>query len=559
MYGQYRSLGGTIDGSSSKLLRQGSTYTLACRSLAVYEKFDGWTKTGPGTINNTAATSTRFTVGEGDATIVANISQYPDKTLTIYQQDPDTGTNTLVSQRSYTYGTSIAVEAPVAPNQTTFLTWLGDVNMLSPSALASSVTINSLTADTTIIATYYYPETPEYYTLTVYDGYPESQRVAAGSQIAITAKTPSQGWEFNSWYGDIQYLVNPDTTLSENSIIMPRQSITLHAKFNAIGELPLWRVSVINGIASGSYITGEGTEEETVHNESGVFIDVPAGTEVTLTADPDTTGFTFDYWSGNFEAAGVDDIVVTNNPTVFTMVADEINVVMVRRQLGTCTVYTTNATGPGTVYPGTYSIAGNLVDTENIHYTFVEWTCVDANNVDRISRIEDPSLESTNITLVENEDLWIEAKYIAHYKLTVIDGQDTGDHYYYEDEIVNSVYANTASTGMQFDHWEDPAGIITTNIYDKTPTIKMKNSIATLTAVFTSTDASGNSVIIAGNGLHTGTIYRRNTTLINGLYAVGTITFDADGCIGTITQVDPDQSDDTDDFAVNKLFYGGNF
>lgn len=549
---------GTIDGSVSKLLREGSTYDLNCRNLAVYERFDGWTKTGPGTINNTAATSTRFTVGNGDTSIVANISQYPDKTLTVYTQDPDTGTNTLVSQNTYTYGTRLTLEAPVAPNQTTFLAWSGDVNILSPSALASSITINSLTTDATIIATYYYPEAPEYYTLTVYDGYPESQSVAAGSQITIRAKTPTQGWEFYKWYGDIQYLVNPDLTLDENAIIMPGQAITLYAKFKVEGELALWRVSVTNGVASGSYVTGEGTEQEIVHNESGVYIDVPAGTQVTLTADPDVTGRTFDYWSGNFEAAGVDDIVITNNPTIFTMTEYDLNITMVRRELDKYTVHTTNATGPGQTYPGTYPIAGNLVDTDDIHYLFNNWTCVDANNVNCISAITDPSSESTTITLTD-KDLWVSANYTSSYKLTIVGGQDTGDHYYYEDEIVTTVYANTPATGMQFDHWIDPVGIITTNIYDPTPAIKMKNSVATLTAVFTSTDASGNSIVVTGNDLHTGTIYRSSTSVVNGIFAVGTITFDADGCIGTITQVDPDHSDDTDDFAVNKLFYGGNF
>ena len=556
---------GTIDGSASKILRQGSSYRLQCRSLAVYERFDGWTKTGPGTISNIASTSAYFSVGEGNATITANISQYPDKTLTVYRQDPDTGTNTLVLQQTYTYGTRITLEAPVAPNQTTFLAWLGDVNMLSPSALASSITINSLTADTTIIATYYYPETPEYYTISVYDGtvngYSQSQSVTVGSQNTIRANTPSEGWEFHHWYGDIQYLVNPDITLSENSVIMPRQAITLYAKFNRIGQLPLYYVRVVNGTAEGTYITDEGTENEVTHHEVGTYIEVPSGTQVTLTADPDVSGWTFDHWEGNFSAAGVTDIVTTNNPTVFTMGID-LQVTMVRRELSKCTVYTTNATGPGAnVYPGVYSIAGNLIDTDTIHYTFDHWTCVDANNVSQISKIADPTStgESTTITLSENDTLWIEAHYIAHYKLTVIDGQDTGDHYYYEDEIVNTVYANTATTGMQFDHWEDPVGIITTNIYDKTPRIKMKDSPATLTATFTSTDANGNSVVVTGNDLHTGTIYRSNASLINGLFAVGTIAFDSDGCIGIITQVDPDQSDDTDDFAVNKLFYGGNF
>ena len=561
---------GIIDGSASKILRQGSSYRLQCRSLAVYERFDGWTKTGPGTISNPAATSPYFTVGAGDASIVANISQYPDKTLTIYERDPDTNIDTLVSQRSYTYGSRVVFEAPIAPNQTTFSTWLGDVNMLSPSALASSVTINSLTADTTLIATYYYPEAPEYYVITIYDGtvngYSQSQSVAVGSQNIIRANTPSQGWEFNSWYGDIQYLVNPDITQSENAVIMPARPIELHAKYNEIGELPFWRVSVTNGKAKGTYIDGQGNEQHVGGENGSEYIDVPAGAEVELIADPDVAGKTFSYWSGNFEAAGVVDIDTTQRDTTFTMVNTNINAVMNRRDLIRCTVHPTNCNGYSSELPGTYPIAGNLVDTENIHYDFTGWTCVDANNVSQISKIADPSStgESTTITLSEGDELWLTANYTANYKLTVVNGQnsDPGDHYYYEGETVNTVYANTAQTGYMFDHWEDPVGVIdttTSNIYDPTPTIIMKDSVATITAVYVSTDASGNSVVVTGNGLHTGTIYRRNTSIINGIFAVGTLVLDSDGCIGTITQVNPDQSDNTDDYAVNKLFYGGNF
>lgn len=553
---------GTIDGATSKTLRQGSTYDLRTRGLAVYEKFDGWTKSGPGSISNTASPNTYFVVGEGNATITANISQYPDKILTIYQRDPSTSIDTLVSQETYTYGSRIEIEAPTAPNQTTFSTWLGDVNMLSPSALASTIVIPNLTADTTIIATYYYPESPEYYTLTVVNGTPPPGQYAVGSQISIHANTPSQGWEFSYWENDTQFLVDPDLTLDTNSVIMPAQSITLEAKYNEIGKLPTYRVSVTDGEATGEYITDEGTEQEETHIVGpSSYIDVPEGAQVTLTANQPVEGKTFSHWTGNFEAAGVIDIVTTNNPTVFTMVRKNINARVFYRDLEKCTVIATNANGYAGVNPGRYSIQGNLVDTDDIHYTFTGWTCVDENNVSQISKIADPTStgETTTIELSEGDTLWLTANYTANYKLTVVGGQDTGDHYYYENEIINSVYANTPETGMQFDHWEDPVGIITTNIYDKTPTIKMKDSIATITAVFTSTDASGNSVVVTGNNLHTGTIYRSSTSLINGIFAVGTIVFDADGCIGMITQVDPDQSDDTDDFSVNKLFYGGNF
>ena len=556
-------INGTINGSTSALLDEGSTYYyLQTRQLAAYERFDGWTQSGPGTIRNTAATTTTFTVGNGNVTITANISEYPDKTLTIYWRDPDTNVDTLVSQETYRYGTTITgIEAVTAPNQTTFSAWLGDVDLISPSALASTITINSLTADTTLIATYYYPEDPEYYTLTVYDGYPESGEYAVGSQITVTAKQPLQGWEFYKWLGDTQYFVNPDVTLSENAVIMPQKAITLRAKFNVIGELPTYEVSVTNGTASATYYTGEG-ESQVEHDVSGVRILIPAGTEVTLTADPDTVGYTFDYWDGNFEEAGVTDIVITNNPTTFTMVEDNIDVTMIRRRYERASVYGTNATSLSEVYPGVYPINGTLQDTDDYHYVFSHWTCVDADGNDCISAIEDPTSTgvSTNITVTEDKDLWIEAMYVTYYRLTVIEGQDTGSGYYYEGETVNTVYANTPTpeSKLQFDHWEDPTGVIQ-NIYDETPTIIMKDTVSTITAVFTSLDAKGNSIAITGADIHDELITRHDSYLINGVYAVGTIVFDKDGCIGVITEVDPDENDDTDDFRVNKLFYGGNF
>ena len=122
------------------------------------------------------------------------------------------------------------------------------------------------------------------------------------------------------------------------------------------------------------------------------------------------------------------------------------------------------------------------------------------------------------------------------------------------------MYANTPTpeSRLQFDYWEDPTGVIQ-NIYDETPTIIMKDTVSTITAVFTSLDAKGNSIAITGADIHDELITRHDSYLINGVYAVGTIVFDKDGCIGVITQVDPDGTDDTDDYKVEKLFYGGNF
>lgn len=554
--------------SSTAVLDEGSTYTIKSRSLKVYEGFGSWGILGEGSIKNVASPTTSFTVGKGETTLTANITEYPDKTLTIYWRDPDSNADTLASQVTYRYGSKISsVVAEIAPNKSTFLTWLGDVDILAPSALASTVSISSLTSDTTLIATYYYPESPEYYALSVYDGYPESGEYPAGSQVEIHAKTPSDGWEFYKWYGDTAYLVNRDLTASDNAVIIPSKALTIYAKFKVIGELPLYRVSVSNGTASAIYYTEGTTQDEEgnivtaqiPHEVSGVYIDVPAGVEVTLTADPDVVGYTFDYWDGNFEQAEVTDIVKTNNPTVFTSTEHDVNAQARRRELEKYTVYTTNATGPGTAYVGTYTIAGNLQDTDDYHYQFEYWTCVDADGNDCSKSIKDPTAIATEITLTD-KDLWIEAVYTTFYKLTVVEGQDNGSGYYCENQTVDTVYANTPTeeSRLQFDHWDDPMGIVK-NIYDPTPILVMKNTVATITAVFTSKDTNGNSVAITGDDIHDELITRSDSYLVNGIYDVGTIVFDKDGCIGVVTKVDPDESDDTDDYLVEKLFYGGGF
>lgn len=561
-------VGGTINGSSSATLDEGSSYTLRTRSLAVYEKFNGWAQSGPGTISNSASTYTSFKVGAGNATITADITQYPDKTLTIYWRHPDTGVDTLVSQKTYTYGTKITgIEAVVAPDQTTFSTWLGDTSALKPSALASTIWIDSLISDTTIIATYYYPQAPEYYTLTVYKGYPSEGQYAVGSQIQITAETPNAGWEFCTWYGDTEFIVNQEG-LSEptNSVIMPQKSITLRAKFNVIGELPTWSVSVSNGTARATYFAelppAEGEEDTRVPKTvEGNSILVPEGIEVTLTADPDTENHEFSRWEGNFDQAGVADIVKTQRVTTFTMPRADMNIQMRRELKQERKVYTTNATGPAISYVGnTYDIVGNLRDTDDYHYDFEYWVCVDADGNDCSDAIEDIENEVTKIT-IPDKDLWVEAKYTTYYRLTVIDGQNTDDDpFYAENETVNSVYANTPlpESRLEFNHWDDPMGVVQ-NIYDKTPTIIMKNTVATITAVFTSIDASGNSVIMTGDEIDDGIILRNDSYAINGVYQVGALVFDREGCLGVLTQVDPDGTDDTADFAVEKLFYGGNF
>lgn len=319
------------------------------------------------------------------------------------------------------------------------------------------------------------------------------------------------------------------------------------------GEKPLYRVSVTGGTLSANVEQEDGSYKEV----TGVVLDLPVRTEVVVTADPDVVGWVFDRWDGNFIEAGIPNITLTQNPLWFRMPTNDVEIILVRRELNKYTVYTTNATGPGTVYVGTYPIAGNLRDTEDYKYVFNHWICKDADGTNRISAITNPNSVETTIK-IDYRNLWIEAVYDTYYKLTVVRGTDPGEGYYKSDAVISGIYADEPEEGMMFDHWDDPVGILS-NIYDPTPTVTMKNSVATISAIYTSKDASGNSVIVTEEFIDDGVILRSDSYLVNGVYAVGAIAFDVEGCIGVVTETDPDKNDNTDDYSVQKLFYGGNF
>ena len=164
----------------------------------------------------------------------------------------------------------------------------------------------------------------------------------------------------------------------------------------------------------------------------------------------------------------------------------------------------------------------------------------------------------TNIT-VTDKDLWATAHYREHYHLIVVDGQDSGDGYYYDGEIVDTVVANTPEVGsnMVFDHWDDPMDVVV-DVYNPSSRIIMKDTVARIVAIFTSNENRGNSVAITGDDLDTDSIIRGTTTVINGRLDIGAVIFDGEGSIGTIVEINPDNDESTDDFGTEKLFYGGN-
>lgn len=570
------------------------------------QRIDDWEVTGPAEVIGVSEDLSAIRIktdydGSGNTTpikIEPIINTYSGFTVSLYKAIDGTDESDLYDTFTTTSYES-AFYAPVAPENTVFLGWYIDTETLgvvtntekATSAKIGCGHMGTFKVDRNISITAVYSEMPdileERHSLTItgwvdeYDEYflnwfyyygsrnTESNNTFGmyeeGTEIKLmfgTGYYPPIG--FIEWTGDTEYITGSNGTDHHSiTITMPNKDIHLHAVLAPSGspyDFPR-EVRVLGGLAW-YWDGGEKNIDSTQYVRSGTNIYVCA-------SETSVPNFVYDhmivnhrYPDGNVISErmpfnGRDNISVTNmiwdSPDV---PAHDIEVYLYRRHVLEFTVYTTNATGPGTVYAGTYPIAGALIDTENERYQFNGWTCHDIDGTDQSTCIEDLNELVTTITL-SDRSLYAIANYTTYYKLTVINGQDSGTGYYPVNTVVNTVTANDPVDDTQiFDHWDDPVGVVE-DIYDSTPTIVMKDSIATITAVFISiADITDNSIMSTNEQLTTGTMFRESFNTISGIAAIGTLVFDEDGSVGVITNMNEDQLDDTKDYTVEKLFYG---
>ncbi|HEX2958924.1 MAG TPA: hypothetical protein VHO70_18965 [Chitinispirillaceae bacterium] len=157
---------------------------------------------------------------------------------------------------------------------------------------------------------------------------PPSGSFTAGSAVSLTA-TPSEGWIFTGWSGDLVSTSNP-ASITMNSA----KNIT--ATFEALPSYALSTSTEGNGSVSPA---------------SGNFI---SGTSVTLTANP-SAGWTFSHWSG--------DVSGSTNPVTFTM--DENKTVIAHFEEIPSYNLSVTVDGNGTASPNT----GNFLSGTEVEIT----------------------------------------------------------------------------------------------------------------------------------------------------------------------------------------------
>jgi trimeric autotransporter adhesin len=213
------------------------------------------------------------------------------------------------SQGTYSSGTEVTLTASPEVGWT-FDRWEGD---LTGNTNPATITMD---ADKTVTAVF----TQNSYTLTVTTTgngtvakTPDQAEYLHGTEVTLTA-TPSSGWVFDRWEGDLTGSTNPASLLMEGN-----------RSVNAVF------VEIENILT----LNTEGSGTVTADPSQGTY---SSGTEVTLTASPEVTGWTFDRWEG--------DLTGSSNPATITMDADKTVTAVFTQNNYTLTVTTT---GNGTV------------------------------------------------------------------------------------------------------------------------------------------------------------------------------------------------------------------
>ena len=174
--------------------------------------FVSWTGSGVGAVDNPLEASTFITMN-ADYSITANFARTRTLTIAIVgngSTDPEEG------EHEYAEGETVTITAtPESGWQ--FDGWSGD---LTGSTNPGTITI---TGDTSVTANFSQITGPTYTLTVAIEGEgsttpPAGENVfAQGDDIGITA-TPAEGWTFDSWTGDVDYIA--DTSAMSTTITM---------------------------------------------------------------------------------------------------------------------------------------------------------------------------------------------------------------------------------------------------------------------------------------------------------------------------------------------------
>src|SRR6056297_230022 len=291
---------------------------------------------------------------------------------------------------------------------------------------------------------------------------PENGEFEEGREIEIAA-TPSEGWRFDRWQGDIESENNP-TVLTMDS---DKDIAALFVK----REYPLTIETIGEGEVSERVVTEKTTDYE-------------SGTRVELTAEP-AEGWTFTRWEGDLESTENPEIVTIESPTEITALFSRIEYPLTVNIVGNGTVDEEVIASKVTDYESGTEVQLTAIPDEE--YLFSDWT-------------GDVESDENPATITIDGPKTVTATFLRTFKFTTIvnpegAGTVTPDSGRYVRDVSFEVEA-IPEPGWEFTNWEgDFTGSV--NPFDLT-----MNGNKTLVANFErqafvlTTDVSGSGQIL---------------------------------------------------------------
>jgi hypothetical protein len=278
------------------------------------------------------------------------------------------------------------------------------------------------------------------YVLTVNSGAGDGT-YAAGALVDITANVAPQGYVFDKWTGDTEYvddILEPITT-----VLMPAQNVTVTATYLA---MPTYTLTVNSGTGDGYYI------------ENRV---------VDIAADTAPLGRMFKEWTGDTGAV----TNVNSASTTVTMPAADVTLTAAYEPIpGSYVLWVINGTGTG-VY-AEEEVVPIAADAAPGGYIFDQW-------IGDTDTVADVLASNTTVTMPAF-DITVEATYVPVYALTVNYG--TGDGTYRAGAEVE-IAADPPPVGKVFGVWQGDAQYIT-DPNSATTTVTMPADDIAVTAIF---------------------------------------------------------------------------
>ena len=473
-------------GTGSGTYWEGDSVRIRANSAPTNQRFDKWTG-DIDTISNVNAASTYITIPDHNISVASSYTDLPDRTLTVIK---GTGSGT------YKNGTTVSVVADEAPDGMTFLTWVGDIDQVE-NVWASTTRVVGISADATITATYFTPEHPEEYLLTVING-SYTRNYPAGSEVTIRADRPLDGYEFWKWTGDIATV--RDIYSEETTMIMPAYATTVTANYREEGSIDLYTLTV-------NYGTGSGDYEE--------------GTEVPIKANPPSNGYEFDKWLG--DTANV--MNVNSDETTFVVGKSDAVITASYRPLQKYVLTVNGGYGSGSYWEGyEVTLIANKIDDDNTHYTFQQWS----GDVETVANVLE---DETTMTMLPRA-MEITADYLEEWHLVVAEGSGSG-YYPIGQEI--EISANEPPEGMKFVKWTGDTSVLE-SIFDETTKVTMPRSVVQVAPEYR-TIGIDNSVGTYDEVLtqETDSVEISSIKMISDQLEVGTLVTDKNGNIGICT------------------------